>query len=234
MATGQAGTSPYLSTEHRTSSSGGLSSDRQAVINVFSSTIAVAADAVYTWDVGTGNDQTGFVVTHGTSYCVYAGSGTGESIYFMVGSESPSRFRKLKWKLWDISHSIRRLVLRLVDLHHERQRIKAEAKAQILLDDLFVLVPGQKFIVVPSKIHKDREYRIPIDGSMPQVWTNGKMDHRLCIQISIKHHEHVPSTDLVITRALMAMGAEAEFLRIANKMGSSIFNTVPDLVINER
>lgn len=219
MATGQAGTRL-------------VSDDNGLSINTESSTsqYIVADSGTITWDVGTTNGNSvsvsNFVFADSTNYYIY---GTGGNFTIV----SPSRFRRLKWKLRDISRYIRRWFLRLREIRQERQRIKAETKAQTLLNELFVLVPGQKFIVVASEIHKNREYRIPIDGSMPEVWANGKMDHRLCIQKSHKHREHIPRTDIVITRALMAMGAEAEFLRIANRVGASIFADAPDLVFNQ-
>lgn len=176
----------------------------------------ITNDASFTWDIETTNDSQ----TIASNFYIHANTTLN---FAVAGYESPSMFRKLKWKLRDISHYIQLLPIRLSQIWQERQRKLAEAKAQILLDDLFVLVPGQKFIVVPSLIHKDREYRIPLDGSMPQVWVNGKMDHRLCIQKSYKHSEHIPRTDLVITRALMAQGAEDDFLQIANRVRGSIF-----------
>lgn len=221
------GTGPYLTSYTDV----GIISP-EFTVGVSAETFGKTAGESFTWEVGTGDSVSVSNFVFVDSSTNYYATGYGGTINLVAISESPSIFRKLKWKLRDISHSIRRLILRLEQYHHERQRIKAEAKAQILLDDLFVLVPGQKFIVVPSLIHKDREYRIPLDGSMPEVWVNGKLDHRLCIQKSYKHKEYIPRTDLVITRALMAQGAEDEFLRIANKMNASIF-TGPDLVINQ-
>lgn len=213
-----------------------MPTDPQGPLFTDSATVAVIADSSVTWDIGPGNSQTAvssnFVFADSTNYYAH-GSGIGGTIDFMVGSESPSRFRKLKWKLWDISHSIRCLGSRLGNFHHERQRIKAEAKARTLLDDLFVLVPGQKVIVVPSELHRNRVYRIPIDGSMPEVWINEVLDHRLCLQKSSKHKEFIPVTDLVITRALMAMGAESDLLRVANKIGASVFSG-PGLVFHQQ
>jgi hypothetical protein len=97
----------------------------------------------------------------------------------------------------------------------QEERELAEARARSLLEELFELVPGEKFIRVKSEKFDNREYRIPLNGDIPQVWIDGKLDHKICIQVSFKHQ--VPRSDVVAARALMASASEEEFLKIGNK-----------------
>lgn len=99
------------------------------------------------------------------------------------------------------------------------ERDQAEARARSLLEELFELVPGEKFIRVKSELHENREYRIPLSGDLPQVWIDGKLDHKLCIGVRAMG---LPRSDVVAARALLASCSEEEFLELGNFVGASI------------
>jgi hypothetical protein len=133
-----------------------------------------------------------------------------------VAAKSRHRLRQL----WTYPRRRRERIERERRIEEKRiERDQAEARARSLLEELFVLVPGEKFIRVKSELHENREYRIPLSGDLPQVWIDGKLDHKLCIGVRAMG---LPRSDVVAARALLASCSEEEFLELGNFVSASV------------
>lgn len=140
--------------------------------------------------------------------------------WVMIQSPKPKpwvrAYNKLKWWAGWYERRRDRITRERNNAERERERIEAEAKARSLLEELFELVPGEKFIRVLSEKFDNREYRIPLDGDLPQVWIDGKLDHKICISTSYSFR--LPKSDVAAARALLVSTSEEEFLKIGNRV----------------
>ncbi len=203
-----------------------LTNDQTANITMDTSTTAITTGDIanlYFADGGTANGIT-FTVTTADAITVDDGwqFGTIDSngLYITYGPMNlkpwARAYNKLKW--WAGWYERRRDRITREQNNAERKQIadEAEARARSLLEELFELVPGEKFIRVLSEKFDNREYRIPLDGDLPQVWIDGKLDHKICI--STKYRFRLPKSDVVAARALLVSASEEEFLKIGNKV----------------
>ena len=106
-------------------------------------------------------------------------------------------------------------IQRMSNRAKKRLRAQATECAKLLLEELFGydLVEDGKYLRVNSKLHRDREYRIPVRGAMVKVLEEGKQTHVLCAHPSLSFG--CPRPDHAIAQKLFLEASEKEFLDIA-------------------
>lgn len=191
--------------------------------NSINDTSAYAGETIQFIDGGTAANMT-YTVTNANTITfdqVTLGSGvwTNNGIYYTyVNTTKPwvRAYNKLKWWAGWYERRRDRIIRERNNVERKQIADKAEALARSLLEELFELVPGEKFIRVLSEKFDNREYRIPLDGDLPQVWIDGKLDHKICISTSYSFR--LPKSDVAAARALLVSTSEEEFLKIGNKV----------------
>jgi hypothetical protein len=104
-------------------------------------------------------------------------------------------------------------------MHEERRAMQADRRADLLVREL--LTGGELsdlersgYLEVPSRIVPGRIYRVPEFRGSVRVVDGGSPAGGLCLQPT----DEIPPRELVLLHKLMLEGAEADYLRIANRV----------------
>jgi hypothetical protein len=97
------------------------------------------------------------------------------------------------------------------------EREAADARGHELLRNFlgeaeYAQLMERGYLEVASPHHSDRTYRIPLSDGLVQVYDQGELTKRLCLQPT----EYLPRSDVVILHTLMITGDEHEYLARAN------------------